>query len=272
MFESLRLDALARAVLRSAVASADARTVDFALVTQEVARLPGSDHTYDDPYVIVQLSDGSQGYSFAHPKDVEPSDLHLIAGAHVTEIPLELPPALLAATIDAICGPVLIRPGKTFVLTGLSDEKSRFRAQAIRSLLPKQYSRIAFVGGIEDLVINLRSSDSEVRIADFHLAGSLLDGVQVETDYQQLLRWCEVAVVTGNILKTDTLANIVTLLASKEKFAILYSMTGHNLYPRIIEDLPFNHITSESFPFYWYANTTSTLRVYTSKATLNPRV
>jgi len=266
----LSLSAIIEHIGSDLAQTASSVSVEFALEARELAVLSGSAHVYDDPYLIVQLTDGNQGYVFAHPNEISMQDMVGIVGKPIRTIKLsELPTWLAVALLDAMT-PVckgLPEPSRSRRLSGAAQYKSEMRAQFIANLLPLQdTTNVAVIGGIEDIVKQISASAKDVRIADFHLAGTKLCGIEVETDYMSLLDWCDVALITGNTLKTDTLSDICSVIQRRNIYANIYAMTGHNLFPAIMADLPFRWVTAETFPFYWFAGSDSAIRAFKSKA------
>ena len=277
-FDALKLSAL-RDALMSRAGSKDRHglSIDFIVEMNEVARLGPESQLYEDPYLVLQLSNGVQGYVFAHPGEFETPVHRDLVGRSIPTIDItSLPNYLTAALIDALAGVVLPRrePNYSRTLRGTAAQKSGRRAEIIKRLTadPRKAERIAVIGAIEDIIHQLVLNANDVRIADYHLAGTTMANIRIEPDYNELLLWCDRVLVTGNVLKTDTLAAISRNIAKRRIHACMYCMTGHNLLPRIMSDLPFAHIVAEEFPFYWYANPTR-LKIYSSEyATLNPNV
>jgi hypothetical protein len=248
-------------------------SIEFVLVATEYARLASGTHVYDDPYLIVQLSTGVQGYAFAHPGDFASDDLRVLPGTMLNDLTFDWSPALLTGVLDACVGELFTspQPDRLVVLEGTASVKSQLRSELIVDLLPSG-TRIGVIGGIEDIVSGLAAKFDDVRVADFHLAGSRLAGFVVEADYRAVLEWCDCALITGNALKTDTLQTIVSLLTAHDVPAVCYAMTGHHI-AKHYSRRAFTATIAESFPFYWFASTTSPIEVYLrSNASLNPSV
>jgi len=254
----------------------DGVTVEFVDHINDIALLSGGEHVYDDPYCVVQLSTGEQGYAFMHPKDVGIQSATSVVGKRVSLVEATgLPPYLLAALADALAPRAMKSSAiscQTYRIRGTGSQKSKVRAELLaKTLLQTKPSRLAIIGGIEDIVRQVERSVDSIRISDFYLSGSQLNGIPVECDTEDILDWCDVALITGNILKTQTVASTVDRLL-EGKQAIIYSMTGHNLWPQLLPWLPFTCIFAESFPFYWYSETESIIRIYSATTMRKPTV
>lgn len=244
-------------------------TVEFALEAHELARLSGGSQLYDDPYLIIQLSDGSQGYAFAHPKEVNISLASEAIGARVCDLELrQFTGYIRTALLDAVaplCLPMPV-PDQTIRLRGTAASKSSHRAKELVRLMSTQSgSRVGIVGGIEDIIRSVADLGCSIRVADFHLSGSSIGGVVAEDNYTAVLEWCDVALVTGNTVKTDTLDQVTRILRRRQIPAVAYCMTGHNLLPALLSELPFEWMVADSFPFYWFAGVESIMRVYSRR-------
>lgn len=244
--------------------------VEFFLEARELARLSSGTHIYDDPYLIVQLTDGNQGYAFAHPNEIELSAVAEMVGRPVREIILDkLPNYLRVALLDAIAPtifPVPPPPTTVLHLSGTARIKSAVRAQNIVRLLdPTSTTKVGVIGAIEDIVLSILQSNGSIRIADLHLKGQEICGIRVEADFLDVLSWCDAVLVTGNTLKTDTLSQVCSYIRARRLHSVAYCMTGHNIFPAIAEDLPFRWITAETFPFYWFAGSSSSVKIYDRK-------
>lgn len=266
---NLSLGAITERLSEELARTGSRASVEFALEARELAVLSGSAHVYDDPYLIIQLTDGNQGYVFAHPDEITTQATATVVGRPICDVELSaLPRWLSVALLDAvtpICR-VLPTPTRRLTLTGTARQKSLARANFIVDLLPVQHvENVAVIGGIEDIVERIAETASSLRIADFHLAGTKLCGIEVETDFISLLEWCDIALVTGNTLKTDTLSSACAMIEKRNTYAVSYTMTGHNIFPAFLDDLPFRWITSESFPFYWFAGSDSIINAFKGK-------
>ena len=263
IYQSVRADGRRRA---------HPRHVEFVMHATEYALLAGGTHLYDDPYLVLQLNDGSQGYCFVHPGEVDNNSLKAAVGLREDAPPEDGPPWAMAILVDAFLGPVPPTVSHDLHhLQGDASAKSLQRAHLVASMVPASARRVGVLGGIEDIVRALAADGRSIQVADFHLQGRELAGCPVSGDFRAVLGWCDYALITGNVLKTDTLTAVVDELNSQEKLCSIYAMTGHNLYPRILSDLPCASASVETFPFYWYSGS-SEMRIYTSKANLKPSV
>lgn len=238
--------------------------VEFATAFHEYAKLDGSEHVYCDPYVLCQLTSGAQGYVFAHPGELDDSVLEELTGRKVGTLRASLPDWAKALIVDACWGEARLdcTPHATHELLGSGSAKSRARAVLLSTMVPPWSNRLGIIGGIEDVIAECRAPGRVIRLADFHLKGTVLAGVLAEGDFLDVLKWADFLLITGNILKTNTLSSIAELLVEWSKPAHLYAMSGHNLFAVRIRELPFRSVSSERFPFYWYANCQSFIDLF----------
>jgi hypothetical protein len=243
--------------------------VEFATAFVERAVLHGDNHLYADPYVLVQLASGAQGACFLHGSDLRFTDLDLLPGRQAWDVLSGAAPYLRIALLDAIYCQLNehdgIRAGAEVEFRGTGSEKSRQRARKIVELCcVAPGMRIALVGLIVDIARQVREAGGELKVADLAEAGTEVLDVVVELDAEPLVRWADAVIMTGNTLKTETLGRLLGAI-DREKRVVVYAMTGHHVAARYV-DSGVDVVTAEGFPYYWYAATPSTMRIYWARA------
>jgi putative heavy-metal chelation protein len=241
-------------------------TVEFVTAFVERAILTGDNHLYCDPYVLVQLASGAQGACFLHPEDLDTRDLDRLPGKRALDLLAAAPPYLIIALLDAVyCHLNMhdgLRPSRELEFNGTGAAKSRERAKAITSLSRLgPHSRVALIGLIVDIARCVLDAGGHLQVADLAEAGLEVFGVKVQHDARPLVSWADTVILTGNTLKTNTLAGLLGEAVAPGKTVLVYAMTGHHIAPRYL-DYGVDIVTTEGFPYYWYANTKSSMKVY----------
>ncbi len=239
--------------------------VELMLQASEVARYGSQGYTYHDGYLLLQLTDGTQGYAWTGNDEVDVPRCSPFIGQASDQIDFAaVPDYFLVALIDALAPACfgVPRPYRTVVLAGNTRDKSRARAECLRNLLPiTATTRVGILGAMEDVIRAVGESTDDVRIADLACPGDTVSGRSVESEFLEILSWCDAAIVTGNTLKTHTLEEVSAVIRDREIPAVAYCITGHNLLPAVMDRLPFWFVTTEDFPFYWYSGVSS-LRIF----------
>ena len=113
-----------------------------------------------------------------------------------------------------------------------------------------------------DIIRVILQKGAKLQVADFALAGTEFDGVRIQYDAEPLIESVDTVIMTGNTLKTGTIGKLLDTCKKLSKPVLVYAMTGANIAPWYL-----NHgastVTSETFPYYWYAQTPSLMKVYT---------
>jgi len=244
----------------------ESTVVEFVVAFSERAIISGDNHLYYDPYFLVQLVSGAQGYCFMHPDDLKLSDLEGVAGKYALDVLPHVPIYIQVALLDAVYYHLnraeRISPTATYEFHGLACQKSLARAQKIVDLTcVTDNSRVVMVGAIADIVREILRRGAKLQIADFSLAGTEIEGIKIQYDGTRMIEWADTVIMTGNTLKTNTLGNLLDISQKLSKRILVYAMTGANIAPRYL-DYGVSVVTSESFPYYWYAQTASIMNVY----------
>lgn len=240
--------------------------VEFIVLLSERAILSGDDHVYYDPYLIVQLVSGVRGACFLHPGDISEKDFDVCVGKPVLDIveniPLPIGIALLDAYYSLLNQKLNVKSQADYTFNGMGAEKSVMRAQKIVELAEiKQDSRVLLIGVISDIVREIQKISAQVRLSDFLLSGTQVNGIEVVHDCTPFLDWADTIIMTGNVLKTETLEYLLKRTNNRKKKVVVYALTGGNIAPYYLRHGA-NVVTVEKFPFYWYANLPSIMEVY----------
>jgi hypothetical protein len=240
--------------------------VEFVTAFVERAILFGDEHLYNDPYVVVQLASGAQGACFLHPEDLNTQDLDALPGKSAFYQLHSAAPYLRVALLDALYHHINwrdgIRPTVEYEFRGTGSQKSSARAQRLVNLAGvEKGGRVALIGLIVDIARHVLGLGAELQVADLAKAGMEVLGLRVHRDATPLVQWADTVIMTGNTLKTDTLASLLDAAVGSAKRILVYAMTGHHIAPRYL-DFGVDVVTAEEFPYYWYATSPSRMRVY----------
>jgi hypothetical protein len=217
-------------------------------------------------YLLAQLISGAQGACFVHLEDLNKSDLDGIVGKPVLDVIPFVPNYIKVVLLDALYSHINevegINPSYEYQLRGTASKKSSARAKKLIKLLGvTKGCKLAIIGLVANIARIALEKGAEVRIADLAEAGTKVLNLAVEYDAIPLIEWADIAIITGNTLKTNTLGQLVSMAAKHSTKVMIYAMTGHNIAPRYL-----NHgaelVVTEVFPYYSFANTTSIMRIY----------
>jgi hypothetical protein len=243
-------------------------TVEFVDIIMERARLSGNNIEYKDPFLLIQLESGARGACFLHSNDISEDDLEGIAGRYIVDllqterIKHSIKIAIIDAAYEMINAHEGLLPRRIITLTGLANQKSKTRALELIDLARvERHEKILFIGAIADLIWAAKQKDTVVRVADFALSGSCIEGLNVEYDANPIINWADRIVMTGNTLKTDTITDLLTVIQNRKIPLLIYALTGANFAPRYL-DYGADTVTCEKFPYYWYSNLESSIWVY----------
>lgn len=240
--------------------------VDAVIFISERARVTVNGHIYTDPYVLVQMSGGTQGACFAYPGDIVITEADALIGRPVWEIFDQASDCLKVALLDAIYAALNktdgLRPKVREYVYGPAAEKSRLRAEVMGNLIQlKPGMRLCMIGVIEDIVRVALESGAEVRLFDHYLAGETFLGQPVLRDAVDELKMADRVLLTGNAIKTRTMATILRQCVEFRIPTVVYAMSGANLAPHYLA-FGARAVTCERFPYYWYSHLESVIDVY----------
>jgi hypothetical protein len=178
------------------------------------------------------------------------------------------------AALDALFSAFEKHPDETKMMVGSSAEKALWRSgivvdEAMRQLeiLGVERGRVVNVGVIGNIVKMLTDRGIEVIGTDEDpaLVGAEIDGVPVydEDRTVELVEECDVAVMTGMIISTDTMEDIFAAARRGGTKLVMFCETGANLCEEYVE-LGVDSAIAEPFPFYIFGGTTR-IDVYRKK-------
>ena len=170
------------------------------------------------------------------------------------------------ATLDAMFSAFEKRPDETKTMTGTSDAKALWRSGVIVDEVLRQLElagaergRVVNVGVIGNLVKQLTERGIEVVGTDEDplLVGAEIDGIPVygEERTVELVEECDVAVMTGMIISTDTMEDIFAAARRGGTRLVMFCETGAHLCEEYVR-MGVDSAIAEPFPFYIFGGPT----------------
>jgi hypothetical protein len=170
------------------------------------------------------------------------------------------------ATLDAMFSAFERHPDDSRTMTGTSDEKAHWRSRVIvdevlrqLELVGAERGRVVNVGVIGNLVKQLTERGIEVVGTDEDpmLVGAEIDGIPVygEERTVELVEECDVAVMTGMIISTDTMEEIFAAARRGGTRLVMFCETGANLCEEYVR-MGVDSAIAEPFPFYIFGGPT----------------
>lgn len=170
------------------------------------------------------------------------------------------------ATIDALFSAFEKHPAESKTMTGSSKEKALWRSgivvdEVMRLLGPKaaERARVVNVGVIGNIVRMLVDRGVEVLATDEDpaLVGAEIEGVPIygEERTAELVEECDVAVMTGMIISTETMEDIFEAARRGGTKLVMFCETGGNFCEEYIR-LGADAAVAEPYPFYIFGGTT----------------
>lgn len=170
------------------------------------------------------------------------------------------------AALDAMFSAFDKRPDETLTLSGTSAEKAVRRSGIIAGEVLRQLElagaergRVVNVGVIGNLVKMLTERSIEVVGTDEDpaLVGSEIDGIPVHGEERtvELVEECDVAVMTGMIISTDTMEDILAAARRGRTRLVMFCETGAHLCEEYVR-MGVDSAIAEPFPFYIFGGTT----------------
>jgi len=170
------------------------------------------------------------------------------------------------AAVDALFSAFPKRPDETKTMTGTSGEKAVWRSgviadEALRllELSGAERPRVVNVGVIGNLVKTLAERGIEVVGTDEDplLVGAEIDGIPVygEDRTVELVEECDVAVMTGMIISTDTMEEILAAARRGGTRLVMFCETGAHLCEEYVR-MGVDCAIAEAFPFYIFGGET----------------
>lgn len=170
------------------------------------------------------------------------------------------------ASVDALFSAFEKHPDESFAMTGSSKEKALWRSRIVVDevlrLLDSQAAsgaKVVNVGVIGNIIRMLTAQGIEVIGTDEDpvLVGAEIAGVPIygEERTVELVEECDVAVITGMIISTDTMEEILEAARRAGTKLVMFCETGANLCEEYVK-LGVDSAIAEPFPFYIFAGTT----------------
>lgn len=176
------------------------------------------------------------------------------------------------AALDSLYASVPRRPAEVFELRGDAIQKTDARtgiiiaeAQRLLSGVSCRKPRVVNVGVVGNVVRELRTRGYEVAASDMErdMVGSTVHGVKVEdgTKTFDLVGNCDLAIVTGMAIATDSLELIIQEAGKAGTKLLVFAETGANFGEEYCRTLGIDAVVAEPFPFYIFQGA-STIEVF----------
>ncbi|MFH1502240.1 MAG: DUF364 domain-containing protein [Candidatus Eisenbacteria bacterium] len=170
------------------------------------------------------------------------------------------------ATIDAMYSAFEKRPDETRTMTGTSDQKALWRSRIIVDEVVRQLELAGVEGGsvvnvgvignimkmLSDRGIEVVGTDEDPILVGSELAGMPIHGEERTVEFVER---CDAAVLTGMIISTDSMEDILDAARRTGTKLIMFCETGANLCEEYIK-LGVDSAVAEPFPFYIFGGTT----------------
>ncbi|MBD3348304.1 MAG: hypothetical protein GF400_03790 [Candidatus Eisenbacteria bacterium] len=170
------------------------------------------------------------------------------------------------ATVDAMYSAFEKHPDETLTMTGSSAEKALWRSR----IIVNETARLLELEGIEGgCVVNVGVIGNVVRMLaergmdvigtdeDPLIVGAELEGVPIygEERTVEMVEKCDAAIMTGMIISTETMGEIMEAAKRTGTKLIMFCETGANLCEEYVK-LGVDAAIAEPFPFYIFGGTT----------------
>jgi hypothetical protein len=178
------------------------------------------------------------------------------------------------SVLDSIYASIPRKPQKTYELRGNSIEKTARRnaiiIDEVGRLLeamgsPPGSIRVLNVGVLGTLIKGLKAKGYSVLATDLDdgIIDQSVHGVTVEHGSKtfQRIKECDLAVITGMTLTTDSLEDILEIANKHDTRLIMFAETGANFGEEYCRTMGIDIVVSEPFPFYIFQGT-STIEIY----------
>ncbi len=170
------------------------------------------------------------------------------------------------AAADAMFSAFEKRPDETKTMTGSSADKALWRSQIVvdevmrqLALSGKENGRVVNVGVIGNIIRMLTAKGIRVTGTDGDptLVGSEIGGVPVYDQDRtvEFVEECDVAVMTGMVISTESLNDILEAARRGGTRLVMFCETGANLCEEYVK-LGVDCAIAEYFPFYIFGGTT----------------
>ncbi|MHB1708850.1 MAG: Rossmann-like domain-containing protein [Thermoplasmataceae archaeon] len=228
--------------------------------------------------IVVQTTYG-QGSCYASPNESFGIDRTII-GKTLSEVDMDNDSAfpLKVAILDSVYDTPRIKPDLEVEIRGDSTSKSRYRAEIIasevsriingkqaRSELKSKVPVILNIGYVGTFYTILTKSfnpeylvtDLEEELLSTKGQVDIFDGNRYNKEF---LKKADVAIVTGMVISTRTLSEIIETARKNNTSVLVFAETGYNLAP-YYRDFGVDVSVSEPFPYYIFDGA-STMRVF----------
>ena len=170
------------------------------------------------------------------------------------------------AAADAMFSAFPKRPDETKTMTGSSADKALWRSRIVVDEVLRQLELagvddgcVVNVGAIGNIIKMLTAEGVEVTGTDGDptLVGTEIGGVPI-VDQDRTLEYverCDVAVMTGMVISTDSLEEILAVAKRGGTRLVMFCETGANLCEEYVK-LGIDCAIAEYFPFYIFGGTT----------------
>lgn len=176
------------------------------------------------------------------------------------------------ALLDSIYSNFPSQPYQTHELHGSPAVKTRLRSalivdEAARLVAHKKNRdvRVVNVGAVDDIVriLGERGCQTFATDMDETLIGQNLHGTAIESGQKttEYVKNCDLAIVTGMTLATNSLDEIVTTAREAGTKLLVFAETGANFADTYCRTIGIDTVISEPFPFYVHQGVT-TINVY----------
>ncbi len=177
------------------------------------------------------------------------------------------------ALLDSIYSLFASNPVKEFVLDGFSKEKSDQRAEIVVSEVLYQLKKVrknkpsvVNIGVVGNLLKKLKEANIEVYATDLDdsIIEKDINGVVIKNGLEnnmELLKKCDLAIVTGMTLASGTLGDIIKVARESNTKIVMFAETGAWFAQEYCNSFGIDAVISEPFPFYIFGGR-SNIRVF----------
>jgi uncharacterized UPF0146 family protein len=172
---------------------------------------------------------------------------------------------ITVAALDSLYASIPRQPAVTHELRGNPVEKTDRRAAVIveeaeRLLAGRAGTKVVNVGVVGNVLRGLRDLGCDVYATDMEpgTVGTTMHGVEVEDGTRTFDRVaeCDLAVVTGMTIATDSLGVIIDTAREHGTRLLVFAETGANFGAEYCASLGVDAVVSEPFPFYIFQGVT----------------
>jgi hypothetical protein len=218
------------------------------------------ERTFNYKFIVAQTI--GQGCAYSMVTNYNVKYLESLMGKNYLDLKLE-DTALEVAILDAIYSTLQREPDRVVELNGNSVDKAEDRAKVVaeevirlidNKNLKNKKPLILNVGVVGNIIKELVDKDIDVIGADFdkEIVGKKLFG-KAEVVYGdrtlEMVKKCDVAVITGMTLTTNTLDEIIDTARSHNTKLVMFAETGSNLGDFYVQN-GVDCVVGEPFPFY----------------------